>query len=237
MPHAQYIDNPEVRTTCVQYGLTTFDPRGSFHPATQNQHTTHCSDQHKSKGAIRQSRAHHPPQTYSWPRKMATAAHRRFWNIGTLISNLSEQEWRREAATAVTNGFFYVCGGLSVNGRPSSNLACFDPLPGVWQALPPMSQARSAHSAAVLGARLYACGGYATNSGLLNSAEFFNAESNSWTPLPTSCTCWGWSGSDQEPRVRGRWHLGFSSFLFGETSSHRKLADAASNERSQSTEL
>ena len=86
----------------------------------------------------------------------------------TLMSKASDQQWRVGAASALISGRLFVCGGHPINGRPSSNLVCFDPLPGIWQTLPPMSQARCRHAAAVFGARLYVCGGY--DSSELDSA-------------------------------------------------------------------
>ena len=59
----------------------------------------------------------------------------------------------RRPQRPVIDGRLYVCGGNSVNGGKSANLACFDPSLGVWQTLPPMSQARWKSAAAVLGAR------------------------------------------------------------------------------------
>ena len=65
-----------------------------------------------------------------------------------------------DAASAVINGCLYVCGGDSGDpASPSTSLDCFDPLLGIWQALPSMSQGREGHSAAVVGARLCVCGG------------------------------------------------------------------------------
>ena len=95
----------------------------------------------------------------------------------------SGQLWREEAATAVIDGRLYVCGGNSVNGGKSANLACFDPSLGVWQTLPPISQARWKSAAAVLGARLYVCGGQ--NPSRLDTTECFDTESNTWSSLPT----------------------------------------------------
>ena len=101
----------------------------------------------------------------------------------TLISLPVAEQWRAGSATAVINGFFYVCGGYSVIGRPTPNLSCFDPLRAIWRTLPPMSEARLLHVAVVIGARLYVCGGW--NSGSLDSAECFDTRSNTWSPFPT----------------------------------------------------
>ena len=53
----------------------------------------------------------------------------------------STHETRLNAASAVLNGRFYVCGGHSGDpDSPSTSLDCFDPHQGIWQSLPPMSQ-------------------------------------------------------------------------------------------------
>lgn len=92
----------------------------------------------------------------------------------------SEREYRMEAASAVINGRFHVCGGHAGDFlRPSAEVDRFDPALGTWQALPPMSQGRCKHGAAVVGARLYACGGRHSSS-----AEVFDAWSNVWKSAP-----------------------------------------------------
>merc|ERR1712136_375172 len=53
---------------------------------------------------------------------------------------------------------------------------------GIWQTLPPMSQGRCEHVAAVVGERLNVCGGW--SEGRLKSAECFDTSTNTWTSLP-----------------------------------------------------
>ena len=129
--------------------------------------------------------------------------------FSTWETSPSAQEFREEAASAVINGRLYVCGGDSGDrGPPSTSLDCFDPLLGIWQALPSMSQGRARHAAAVVGAGLYVCGG---SSGDLRrthrSAEVFDTVTNTWQSLPAMVhhALLGRSGSDQGPRVHGRW--------------------------------
>jgi len=81
-------------------------------------------------------------------------------------------------ASAVINGRLYVCGGYSDDLLShSTSLDCFDPMQGIWQPLPPMSEGRCCHAAAVVGARLYVFGGRCTHR-RLGSAESFDTVSN-----------------------------------------------------------
>jgi len=89
-----------------------------------------------------------------------------------------------KAVSAVINGRFYVCGGQSISsGSSSKSLDCFDPHRGSWQSLPPMSQGRCGQSVAVVGARLYVCGGWSDDRAL-ESAECFDTLTTTWQSLP-----------------------------------------------------
>ena len=102
-----------------------------------------------------------------------------------------------EAASPVINGRLYVCGGeQSDAGSPSTSLDCFDPLLGIWQALPSMSQGRARHAAAVVGAGLYVCGGSSWRSSYASrSAEVFDTVTNTWQSLPAMVHTRCWAGA------------------------------------------
>ena len=117
--------------------------------------------------------------------------------FNTWETSPSAQEFREEAASAVTNGRLYVCGGEQYNTKsPSTSLDCFDPVLGIWQALPSMSQGRECHAAAVVGADLYVYGGSSDGRRrTLRSAEVFDTVTNTWQSLPAMVHPRFWAGA------------------------------------------
>eukprot|EP00931_Biecheleriopsis_adriatica_P110586 TRINITY_DN8487_c0_g1_i2.p1 TRINITY_DN8487_c0_g1~~TRINITY_DN8487_c0_g1_i2.p1 ORF type:complete len:446 (-),score=50.01 TRINITY_DN8487_c0_g1_i2:66-1403(-) len=73
----------------------------------------------------------------------------------------------------------YVCGGISHTDALKS-VDRFDPVTGCWEEMPPMSECRAAHSAAVLSERLYVCGGH-NGMHTLASVECFDPALGVWS--------------------------------------------------------
>jgi len=90
---------------------------------------------------------------------------------------------RSNAAAAMLEGRFYVCGGFGEDSQELNSCERFDPSGCRWLPCPPMISKRLGASAAVLNGRLYICGGH---DGLecLRSAERFDASTDEWSMLP-----------------------------------------------------
>eukprot|EP00427_Karlodinium_veneficum_P024350 CAMPEP_0169115626 /NCGR_PEP_ID=MMETSP1015-20121227/29439_1 /TAXON_ID=342587 /ORGANISM="Karlodinium micrum, Strain CCMP2283" /LENGTH=357 /DNA_ID=CAMNT_0009178083 /DNA_START=122 /DNA_END=1195 /DNA_ORIENTATION=- len=88
-----------------------------------------------------------------------------------------------DASIAVLQGKLYICGGLSFDGTSASGCVDrFDPSHCHWETLAPMPASRRGAASAVLGDRLYLCGGSPKGSdmGVLS----FSPETCEWDTLP-----------------------------------------------------
>lgn len=95
-------------------------------------------------------------------------------------------ERRAYAAAGILGGRLYICGGSSngVEGPLLSSMERFNPgaggALGTWEAMPPMSVAKKAASAAVVSGKLYVCGGVNDDMHTLAAVECFNPARMEW---------------------------------------------------------
>mmetsp|Transcript_145616 Transcript_145616/g.363213 ORF Transcript_145616/g.363213 Transcript_145616/m.363213 type:complete len:386 (+) Transcript_145616:73-1230(+) len=119
--------------------------------------------------------------------------------IGTLpCVDFRRQRWcplppmseaRTGPSCALIGRFLYVCGG-SRRGLPTNSAERLDLAKGKWEALPPLLGRRcvgvaGGSSAAVVGEKLYICGGLAFGGSMASSCvDRFDPENFTWEALP-----------------------------------------------------
>ena len=74
----------------------------------------------------------------------------------------------------------YIVGGLANGGDALATFYRYDSMANVWEAMAPMSTARSDLAAAVVDGKLYVMGGHGTDYESLSSVERYDPEENAW---------------------------------------------------------
>ena len=99
----------------------------------------------------------------------------------TVVEGMEKR--RCMAGVAVMEGLVYVVGGCDqAVGLRSAEM--YDPASGKWGELAEMREGRSGVGVAVVGRKLYAIGGHTgSGRGFCSSAERYDMEKNSWTPV------------------------------------------------------
>lgn len=95
-------------------------------------------------------------------------------------------------ATRLPDGRWLFAGGVNVTNDPQALCEIYDPVADVFVPVAPMGTARAGHAAVLLGdGRVFVSGGLDTvTTGIdtidhtLNTTEFYNPTSNSWSPGP-----------------------------------------------------
>ena len=86
---------------------------------------------------------------------------------------------RGSVGVAILDRKIYVTGGSPRGiGRTISHAECYDPTTDTWSQVANMNIARQGHCLVSLHGRLYAIGGYRTDS-----LEVYDPDNNSWTLL------------------------------------------------------
>ncbi|CAE7197451.1 FAD2 [Symbiodinium necroappetens] len=87
-------------------------------------------------------------------------------------------------------GHLYLCGGFE-GALALSSVERLDPHAGVWEVLPPMTEARQYTCAGVMAGKIYVCGGWAGPQPV-RSVECFDPDYSRWSPMPPMLVArWG----------------------------------------------
>lgn len=99
-------------------------------------------------------------------------------------------------------GHVYVCGGFE-GALALNSVERLDPTVGVWEALPPMTEARQYTCAGVVSGRIYVCGGWGGPQPV-RSVERLDPQTGQWETMPPMLVArWGASAGV----VGGRLHI------------------------------
>ncbi|WP_160646733.1 M56 family metallopeptidase [Chengkuizengella marina] len=104
------------------------------------------------------------------------------------IELASMNQARHNHTTGVIDGKIYVVGGSRYNDNNQayeflSSLEMYDPQKDRWIELASMNQARGYHTTEIINGKIYAVGGYGSDSNVLSSLEVYDPQTNTWTEL------------------------------------------------------